>query len=133
MRGSMIGICIALTGCATHYTAGQLANMAKHESTPDLCAITLMAPAAAVMNAAENEIRARAASCDWDQARAIAETQMERAQAQQEAKQQRAQNNMAMFGAAAMLLQQSAPHYYGAPPIQTTCIQQGVFTNCTSY
>lgn len=122
-----------LCGCATHYSPAQLAEQARVETTPNLCAITLMAPPAAVMNAAENELQARAASCDWNQARAIAETQMERAQAQQQIKQQRIANSMQMLGAASVLLQQSGPHYYAPPPVQTTCIQQGVFTNCTSY
>lgn len=122
-----------LCGCATHYTPAQLAHRAAIETTPNLCAITLMAPAPEVMNAAENELRDRAATCDWEQARAIAETQMERMQAQEEAKQQRIQNSMQMLSAGAMLLQQSGPHYYSPPPVQTTCVQQGVFTNCTSY
>lgn len=126
-----VGVCIALAGCATYYSPAQLATAAKAESTPNLCAIALMAPPLRVLNAAENEIAARGAKCDWDQARAIASTQMERQQAQREEQQQR---NAMLLGLSAALLQQSGPRPYSSPPpMQTSCIQQGVFLNCSSY
>ena len=122
----------ALAGCTVPYTAAQLADMATKEPTPNLCALTLMAPPMPVLDAAENELHARNATCDWNQAKAIAEAQYARQAAQ--AQQQAAQANfMNALGASAMLLQQSGPRYYSAPPVQTTCIQQGVFTNCNSY
>lgn len=124
---------LSLAACAAPYSAAQLAEKAQVETTPNLCAITLMAPPAAVIAAAENELRARNANCDWGQAQAIANVQAQRAQAAREAQQQQFQNSMQMMGAASTLLQQSEPHYYGPPPIQTTCVRQGVFTNCTSY
>lgn len=133
MKRSILCLCMALAGCAMQYTPEQLSAKAKEESTPNLCAITLMAPPMAVLDAAENEIHARNATCDWNQARAIAEAQYARQTAQAQQQQATQTNFMNALGASALLLQQSGPRYYSAPPAQTTCVQQGVFMNCQSY
>ena len=49
---------------------------------------------------------------------------------EQQAQQANYWNAMA---ASAVLLQESGPHYYAPPPTQTTCVQQGVFMNCTTH
>lgn len=131
---SVVAITAALSGCAApyFYTDAQLAAKAKEDSTPNLCAITLMAPPLRVMNAAMNEIKARAATCDWDQAKAIADEYYARQQATaatQQAQQANLINGLAVSGA---LLQQAGPHAYPGPS-QTTCIRQGAFLNCNSY
>ncbi|AOI76080.1 hypothetical protein WS54_07210 [Burkholderia sp. NRF60-BP8] len=92
-----------------------------------------MAPPMAVLNAAENELHARGAACDWEQAKAIAANYYARKQAEAEARQAQQANAMALMGMSALFLQQSGPRYYAPPPVHTTCQQQGVFTNCTSY
>lgn len=122
----------ALAACATHLTPGQLAARASIEPTPNLCAITLLSPPDDVLKAAQDEIAGRHATCDWEQARAIAQLQIQQRQAQAEEQQARQANAMALMGASAQLLQQSGPHYYAPPPTQTTCVQQGVFLNCNS-
>lgn len=122
-----------LSACAVPYTPEQLAAKAKEDSTPNLCAITLMAPPMSVLNAAENEIQARGATCDWEQARAIADAQYARQQAAADAKQAQMNQSMMMMGMGAALLQQSGPHYYAPPPVQTQCVQQGIYMNCSSY
>lgn len=136
MNKTMVILCLGpclLAACATPLTREQLAGKAREETTPNLCAITLMAPPLSVLNAAENEIRARNATCDWTQAQAIAETQIAARQARAEEQQARAANAAAMFGAASVLLQESAPRTLAPAPVTTTCHQAGYYLNCTSY
>lgn len=133
LRGVVLVTSGILAGCAAQYTPEQLAARAKEDSTPNLCAITLMAPPMSVLNAAENELHARSATCDWEQAKAIAANYYARQQAAAEARQAQQANAMALMGMSALFLQQSGPHYYAPPPVNTTCQQQGVFMNCTSY
>lgn len=114
------------------YTPEQLAAAAKTEATPNLCAITLMGNPA-IAKAAQEEIEARRATCDWQQAQAIAQTYIAQQQAKIQEQQARQANAMALFGASALFLQQSGPRSYAPSPVNTTCVQQGVFMNCNSY
>lgn len=133
MRKGIVILAACLVGCATRFTPEQLAAKAREETTPNLCAITLMAVPLPVLNAAENEVRARNAQCDWDQAKAITAQYYARQQAQAAANQAWQANLINALATSSALLQQSGPHYYSAPPVHTTCVQQGVFMNCDSY
>ena len=132
----MIALTVAcLAGCGTviPYTDAQLAAKAKEDSTPNLCAITLMAVPPRVLNAAMNEIQARNAQCDWEQAKAITAAYYARQQAAAEAQQAQQANFINALAVSGALLQQSGPRYYGPAPTQTTCVQQGVFLNCNTH
>ena len=133
MKKAVLALAVLVSACAVPYTPEQLAAKAKQDSTPNLCAVTLMRISEAVTNAAMNEIEARGGTCDWQQAQAIAETQLAKKQAEADAKQAQMQQSMMMMGMGAALLQQSGPHYYAPPPVQTSCIRQGIYMNCTSY
>lgn len=109
-----------LHACAL--TPAQLAARAREDTTPNLCAATLVLSAAAV-KAAEDELAARGATCDWEQARAIAETYLARQQAAR----------AAMFGMGMTMLQQSGPTQIAPAPTTTNCRWLGNVWNCTSY
>lgn len=134
MKRRLLLLLPIIAGCTTPLTPGQLAARAMIEPTSSLCAVVVLSPGPDAVRAAEDEIASRHATCDWDEARAIAQVQIQRKQAEADAQQARQQANAAaLMGASAALLQQSGPRYYAPAPTQTTCIQQGVFLNCNSY
>lgn len=134
LLGALVGAAM-LSACATPFTPEQLAAKAKEDSTPNLCAITLMGVSVAVTNAAMNEIQARGETCDWKQAGAIAEAQMTQRRLAEEAQHERSHAFVNNLATAATIMQQSGAgqRYYAPAPVQTHCIQQGIYMNCSSY
>lgn len=128
---------VGLCACTFHPTPGELMARAMIEPTPNLCAVVLLSQRPDEVKAAEDEISSRHATCNWDEARAVAQTQIAQkqaeAQAQEQADQARQANLMNALAISGALLQQSGPHYYSPPPAQTTCVQQGIFMHCNSY
>lgn len=116
---------VLLSACAMQPTSEQLAAMAKTDTTPDLCAATLVLSPAAV-KAAQNELMSRGATCDWNLARAKAELYLEQKREQQ-------QNAMMALGMGAQMMQQSGPRVLTPAPVMATCQQMGYFTNCQTY
>jgi hypothetical protein len=138
MKKMPIFLVIALAGCATRLTPGQLMARAMIQPTQNLCATLLLSSDPDVLKAAQDEITSRHATCDWEQAKAIAEVQIEKQQAA--AEQERNERAARMANAAALmsvsgaLLQQSRPQpVQPAVPTTTNCHQMGAYWNCTSY
>lgn len=126
-------VVLLLSACASEYTPKQLADIAKTDATPNLCAATLTGYAP-VVKAANDELQARQAQCDWQQAQAIAQANYARKQAEIQERQTRQANAMAMMGVGAAIMQQSGPRTApSSSPSNLSCVQQGVFTNCTAF
>lgn len=121
-----------IAACAMQPTPERLAALAKTDTTPNLCAATLVLPPAFI-KAAQDELAVRSATCDWEQAKAIAETYIARQQAQEQLRQQNAANMMAVLGPSAALLQQSSPQPYPGEPVTTNCRWLGSTWTCNSY
>lgn len=121
------------TACAAEYTPQQLAEIARGDATPNLCAATLSGYAP-VVKAATEELESRHAQCDWQQAQAIAQASYARKQLEIQEKQARQANALAIMGMGAAFIQQTAPTQPITPqPSTMNCVQQGVFTNCTAF
>lgn len=81
----------------------------------------------AVRRSAANQIVAeRGLRCDYEQMARI-----HTLQSVQDANQMAA--SAALMNASATLMQQAQPRYLPASPSQVSCVQQGVFTNCSAY
>ena len=118
--------------CAMQPTPERLAALAKDDTTPNLCAAILALPPA-YATAAQNELTSRSASCDWEQAKAIAETYIARQQAQEQLRQHNMANMMSVLGTSAALLQQAGPKPYPGSPAITNCRWLGSTWTCSSY
>lgn len=133
MRRLMVIFAAAMSAaCAAEYTPQQLSEIAKNDATPNLCAATLSGYAP-VVKAATEELQARNAQCDWQQAQAIAQASYARKQLEIQERQARQANAMALMGMGATYMQQAGPKPYNPQQSNMSCIQQGVFTNCTAF
>lgn len=134
MRKMLVALGAAMSAaCAADYTPQQLAEIARGDATPNLCAATLSGYAPVVM-AATNELEARHAQCDWQQAQAIAQANYARKQLELQERQNRQANAMALMGMGSAFMQQAGPRAPASPtPSNMSCVQQGVFTNCTAF